>query len=66
MKVYTSDQYIADGNNVSIYFTQNHKWHTEQPHRHDFIEIIYIVEGTAVEYVDNRAYEVTAAPERSL
>ena len=32
--------------------------HRGDPHRHDFVELIYICAGTGTQYIDGVAYEV--------
>lgn len=58
MKIYTSEQYIANGCNVGIFRSNPCSGYTEPPHRHEFIEIIYIVSGNAAQHVDDKEYEV--------
>lgn len=58
MKVYTSRQYIADGCNVGIFRADTSRLYIEPPHKHEFIEIIYILAGSGTELVDNKEYEV--------
>ena len=58
MKVYTSENWIADGCSVGIYRMHNQSRHMEPPHCHEFIEIVYILEGNAVESVDDKEYAV--------
>lgn len=58
MKIYTSEQYIANGCNVGIFRGNHCGEYTEPPHRHEFIEIIYIVSGSAIQHVDDKEYDV--------
>lgn len=58
MKTYTSQQYIAEGGNVGIFRAAPRCGYDEPGHRHDFIEIIYVVSGSGVECVDDTTYEV--------
>ena len=57
MKLFTSEKYIGTGKTVGI-FTRTET--RNQPfHHHDFIEIVYISSGRAIQQVNNASYEVT-------
>lgn len=58
MKIYRSEQYIAKACDVGIFYSKNPNGYVEPLHRHEFIEIIYVMSGHAVEYVDEKEYEV--------
>ena len=55
MDVFTSKEYIGDGKTVGL-----HRRVVEESqalHSHDFIEIVYIAEGKALEWIDDEPYE---------
>ncbi len=56
MRIYTSDEFIGKGKTVGIRRMVGGR--KQVLHRHEFIEIVYIAEGEAVECVDEREYEV--------
>ena len=56
MKVYTTEEYIKEGDSIGMFSA--YMAHAEKEHRHDFIEIIYVLSGTATEKVDDKIYEV--------
>lgn len=56
MQIFTNEKYIKNGKNVGI-FRQTTKL-VSVAHRHEFIEIIYIVSGKAFQNVDGQEYRV--------
>lgn len=56
MKVYTTEEYIKEGDSIGMFYDRMPR--SEKEHRHDFIEIIYVLSGTATEKVDDKVYEV--------
>lgn len=57
MKIYKSTQKIPKGHIVGLF--KNNAVRLQVPqHKHEFIEIIYVVSGTATEYIDSVAYDV--------
>ena len=58
MWVYRPEQFIENGKTVSL-FTGYRHGRPEPKHIHDFIEIIYVLEGSARQYIDDQAYDVS-------
>lgn len=56
MKIYKSEHYIKSGKTISIKKTAQKN--VEALHSHDFIEIVYVLAGKAVQRVDEANYEV--------
>ena len=56
MKVYTSEELIAEGHTIGIFFSDNQT--NEEDHSHEFIEIIYVTSGAATHYIDGISYDV--------
>ena len=56
LKVYRSDEWITSDCNFHIFFSN--KSGSIEPHTHDFIEIVYVMSGNAVEKVNDGEYEV--------
>ncbi|MBR3866789.1 MAG: helix-turn-helix domain-containing protein [Butyricicoccus sp.] len=56
MKVYTSNRFIRDGEAIGIFRSEQH--HIEPRHQHEFIEMVYVLSGSAVQIVDEQEYEV--------
>lgn len=56
LKIYRSDSWITSGCNFHIFFSDSSKG--GEPHTHDFIEIVYVMSGNAVEKVNDGEYEV--------
>ncbi len=56
LKVYRSDKYITSDCNFHIFFSDVH--YEIEPHTHDFIEIVYVMRGSAVEKVNDGEYDV--------
>jgi AraC-like DNA-binding protein/mannose-6-phosphate isomerase-like protein (cupin superfamily) len=56
LKVYTTEEYIKEGDSIGMFYDRMPR--SEKEHRHDFIEIIYVLSGTATEKVDDKVYEV--------
>ena len=56
MKVYRSKGLIREGSSLHI-FTRRGK-DAMPPHTHDFIEIVYVREGSATETVNDNTYEI--------
>lgn len=56
MKVYRADQYIADGHAIGIF--QRMQSSPEGLHAHEFIEVVYVLDGRATEQVDEATFEV--------
>lgn len=57
MYVYRNSDFIEKGKTIRI-FRGARENNVEPPHVHEFIEIIYILKGTADQYVDDRHYAV--------
>lgn len=57
MKVYKSTNKIPEGHIVGLFKNNSAKPFVPQ-HKHEFIEIIYVVSGTATEYIDSISYDV--------
>ncbi len=56
MKIYKKESYIEEGNTTHAF---THRRDTsESVHTHDFIEIVYVRSGKAIEIVDGRSYSV--------
>ena len=56
MKIYRSDEWIRSDCNFHIFFTNKHS--EIKLHTHDFIEIVYVISGSATECVNDEIYEV--------
>ena len=56
MKIHTNDGYIKAGRSIGIFKSEQNE--AEPPHRHEFIELVYILSGSAVEMVDEQEYAV--------
>lgn len=56
LKVYRSDEWITSDCNFHIFFSDKHS--KIEPHTHDFIEIVYVMSGNAVEKVNDGEYDV--------
>jgi len=56
MRTYTSEKHIGVGKTVGIHRMKGNP--NQVLHRHEFIELVYILEGTAVEWVDEACYNV--------
>ena len=56
MKVYASNRFIRDGEAIGIFRSEQH--HIEPRHQHEFIEMVYVLSGSAVQIVDEQEYEV--------
>ena len=56
MKIYTAERHIGNGRTIGI--ERNVQSKTEEFHKHDFIEIVYVLSGAATERVDESFYEV--------
>ncbi len=56
MKIYKSEHYIKSGKTISI--KKSSQKIVEALHSHDFIEIVYVLAGKAVQRVDEANYEV--------
>ena len=56
LKIYRGDDWIPSDCSFHIFFSSVKE--PEQPHIHDFIEIVYILSGSGTEYVGDGEYEV--------
>ena len=56
MKIYTSKRFIPQKESIGIFSAE--KACREAPHRHDFIELVYILEGEAEHQVDDACFRV--------
>lgn len=56
MKVYRSKGLIREGSSLHIFTYRGKK--PMPPHTHDFIEIVYVREGSATETVNDNTYEI--------
>ena len=56
MKIYTNDSFIKAGRSIGIFKSEQH--HVEPRHRHEFIELVYVLSGSAIQMVDEQEYEV--------
>lgn len=57
MKIFRSDALIRDGDSLLIFYRPETR--EEEEHTHDFIEIVYIRSGSAIEYVNAETYAVS-------
>lgn len=55
MKVYKTDGYIGKGQSIGIFSKISNN---EPPHTHEFVEIIYVKSGSAIETIDGIDYPV--------
>lgn len=55
MKVYKTEEWIEHGKSMHIF--SSHMQGNMPVHTHDFIEIVYVLSGSAVQYVDGQAFE---------
>ena len=56
MRTYTSARFIPQKESIGVFRSNNAT--NEPPHRHDFIELVYILEGEAEERVDDTCFQV--------
>lgn len=56
MKIYKTEEWIECGTSIHIFSSCTQGCVSE--HTHDFIEIVYVLSGSAIQYVDARAFEV--------
>lgn len=56
MKIYKAEQHIANGRTIGISRQIHYK--PEPLHAHEFIEVVYILSGKAIQHVDAECYEV--------
>lgn len=56
MVIYTANSQIKKGKTVGIFSRREPR--LMETHRHDFIEIVYVLSGKGVQYVDGEGYEV--------
>ena len=56
MYIYNGSQFIKEGASIGIFSTDVD--HSEGDHKHDFIEIVYILDGRAEQFVDGERFEV--------
>lgn len=57
MKIYRSEALIRDGNSLHIFYMP--EMQEAEEHTHDFIEIVYVRSGSAMEYVNTETYPVS-------
>ena len=57
MKIYKSEDFIERGRSVGIFRARNSS--PEPMHSHDFIELVYIRSGRAIQHIDDESYEVS-------
>lgn len=57
MWVFKAEKYIGKGT-VGI-FQRDFPQNREEEHSHDFIEVVYVLSGSAVQWVDGESYEVS-------
>lgn len=57
MKIYTAEAHIEGGHTVGLSKKLQKK--TEDFHRHEFIELVYVISGSARQLVDDAAFEVS-------
>ena len=57
MKIFKAKNYIKDG--LSLHIFRSEKTTSEPIHGHDFLEIIFVIEGSASESVNDKVYEVS-------
>ena len=58
MWVYRPEQFIENGKTVSL-FTGYRHGRPEPKHIHDFIELVYVLDGKSRQYIDDRVYDVS-------
>lgn len=56
MKIYKSENYIPKGQRIGVYSCMN--LGSDTLHSHDFIELVYVTNGKAMQYIDENCYEV--------
>lgn len=59
MRTYTEYEMINTSEDVFIQKNFIPKKTIEEPHTHEFVELVYILSGKMVNYVDDRKYELT-------
>lgn len=57
MKLYKSEAYIDVGQRIGIFSTK--QTCREEQHRHEFIEVVYIQSGSAIQWINDTNYEVS-------
>ena len=57
MKFYKSEQFVDEGKSIGVFY-RNESSMVETIHRHDFIEIIYILSGESEQVIDGVSYSV--------
>lgn len=58
MNIYRSDEFFNNGNTIFLKKAKSAIFN-EQPHTHDFIEIVYIVSGKGKQFIDDNSYDVS-------
>ena len=56
MKIYKSELYMKKGDTLSLFFSKNRG--SEPLHKHEFIEIVYVLQGSSAEYINDVRYDV--------
>ena len=56
MKIYKAEKHIGNGRTIAV--KKNRQSKPEDFHCHEFIEIVYVISGRAVQKVDDAYYEV--------
>lgn len=56
MKIYKSEHFIVQGQNIGVFCNEHIS--KEEIHSHDFIEIVYVLSGSATQHINEFDYEV--------
>ena len=56
MITYTNERFIGKGHSIGIFTHGTQEWN--QPHKHEFIEIVYVRAGEAVQWIDGQEFQV--------
>jgi AraC-like DNA-binding protein len=56
MRVYKSSEYIESGHRIGVFSSGDHT--AVEKHAHEFIELVYVREGSARHYIDENCFEV--------
>ncbi len=59
MRTYTAENFVNSSENISVHKSINKSGVSEPIHKHEFIELVYIVSGCGTQQVDGCEYDVS-------
>ena len=59
MRTYTAENFVNSSENISVHKSINKSGVSEPIHKHEFIELVYIVSGSGTQRVDGCEYAVS-------